>query len=343
MDIQKKNASVKFEVKHYRMDFDRDNPPKGNFNYRYTMESQRRVFDMYVRRKFLFANIYSGRERVLCINAYNRKIDRLIDRLSALESTGSESTSAALLSSTPFPQPKVPNVPVYPSSWDQQIQEYVSPRSFDNPREFLLVTAVDMISAADGSFSLLESPAHIACSSSVSEDDFENFEPGFSVSEDDFLSATQLDRPSVSVDDVATSSAIVQQPESDESISSESISSESISSGSTLSESIPSESATKITTETFDGKAQAIKRYESLKDCFDDANAYMLEPDSLRKRVSALLLLTPCVVQVREHDQEPDLSAVMIDDETVPVKDQMPGWIDHSYVYRGDDEDDDEE
>ena len=105
-----------------------------------------------------------------------------------------------------------------------------------------------------------------------------------------------------------------------------------------MSESIPSESATKITTETFDGKAQAIKRCKSLKDCFDDANAYMLEPDSLRKHVSALLLLTPCVVQVREHDQEPDLSVVMIDDETVPVEDQMPGWIDHSYVYRGDDE-----
>ena len=162
-DILTKNASVKFEVQHYRMDFDRDNPPKGNFNYRYDMEYiqlfkklepreweyfahygcpiarsflravkairerelfedsdflgvlhanrssglsrdfqpdlQRRVFDMYVPRKFLFANIDLGREEVLCINAYNRKIDRLIDRLSALESTGSSSHSSSRSSS----------------------------------------------------------------------------------------------------------------------------------------------------------------------------------------------------------------------------------------------------
>ena len=126
---------------------------------------------------------------------------------------------------------------------------------------------------------------------------------------------------SSSVGDVTTSSAVVQQPESDSDIptvpltspptaikatfhssshslsySSAHFSSYSSSSSSECllecasSESIPSESA-----ESFDGRDQAIKRYEPLKNCFESESVHMLESDCLRRHVSALLLFSPCV------------------------------------------------
>ena len=98
---------------------------------------------------------------------------------------------------------------------------------------------------------------------------------------------------SSSVGDVTTSSAVVQQPESDAHFSSYSSSSSSSSEcllECASSESIPSESA-----ESFDGRDQAIKRYEPLKNCFESESVHMLESDCLRRHVSALLLFSPCV------------------------------------------------